>query len=399
MSRPEIALATRLPQFRSPLELHQNKLAIQGAQQGIKQNALALRQGENALARQDFELAQARQQATQQTAQAQTDAHKDAALRLAAALRGLPDEASRRQSQPQLQAMLAQSGVDLSRFPGPDGLSDADLDAYIRVMGGAPPERAGFTTVNENARLVNDQTGEVVLDAVQAPSKIGEYVAEGGRQMVIMQAPDGSVYQQELGTAGRIPVPGVDVPLPGDVQQQKVEQATATTEANARIRNETRDATAAENTSLRFHDRMKDALDNIASLSEWEESLGLFGQTQAGFAPNPLQSAEGQKYRQAQRAFTEARLRQDSGAAIPENEFENDRQTYFVQPGDTAELIEQKRRSRQVAIRGLAEGAGIAYTRKYGPLDQQVPSAAPTPEAYTLPDGTVVTRQPDGTYR
>ena len=83
-------------------------------------------------------------------------------------------------------------------------------------------------------------------------------------------------------------------------------------------------------------------------------------------APNFLQTPEGQAYHQAQRAFTEARLRKDSGAAIPETEFENDRRTYFAHPGDTKEIAAQKERGRAAVLASLAFQSGRALNEFYG---------------------------------
>jgi len=68
---------------------------------------------------------------------------------------------------------------------------------------------------------------------------------------------------------------------------------------------------------------------------------------------NWFKSDEGQRLTQAQREFTEARLRDDSGAAIPDSEFENDRQTYFPVAGNTEGVIAQKRKARQRVLDSL----------------------------------------------
>lgn len=127
-----------------------------------------------------------------------------------------------------------------------------------------------------------------------------------------------------------------------------------------------RPPTEGERTSLRFYERMKGAVDDLASVEDQISKMGLTAQGWLRFAPNFLQTETGQIYQQAQRAFTEARLRKDSGAAIPESEFANDRRTYFVQPGDTAKVIEQKRKSRETAMNALRRSAARAYEETYG---------------------------------
>ncbi|MBS0529759.1 MAG: hypothetical protein JSS22_10265 [Proteobacteria bacterium] len=64
---------------------------------------------------------------------------------------------------------------------------------------------------------------------------------------------------------------------------------------------------------------------------------------------------------QAQRNFVNAVLRQESGAAINQSEFENAQRQYFPQPGDTSQVIEQKRQNRIRAMQGMAREAGPRY--------------------------------------
>jgi hypothetical protein len=82
--------------------------------------------------------------------------------------------------------------------------------------------------------------------------------------------------------------------------------------------------------------------------------------------PNMLQTSEQQAYRQAQRAFTEARLRKESGAAIPESEFINDARTYFAQPGDSPQTIAQKQKARETLLAGMKFASGKAFGEFYG---------------------------------
>lgn len=69
-------------------------------------------------------------------------------------------------------------------------------------------------------------------------------------------------------------------------------------------------------------------------------------------------SDQQQSYDQAQRNFISAVLRKESGAAISESEFANERQKYFPQPGDSAATVEQKARARDLAVEALKAQAG-----------------------------------------
>lgn len=131
-----------------------------------------------------------------------------------------------------------------------------------------------------------------------------------------------------------------------------------------------RAVTGAERQALAYYNRAKQATDDIAPLEAAVAKSGLGSQMQLQYAPNMLQTNQQQAYRQAQRAFTEARLRKESGAAIPTAEYENDARTYFAQPGDSPQTIEQKRRARGVVLEGLKFGSGKAFNEFYGDQGQ-----------------------------
>lgn len=147
-----------------------------------------------------------------------------------------------------------------------------------------------------------------------------------------------------------------------------------------------------ERNALAFLNRAKDA-DTTLTESGLENRIaqqGLAGQVQGAIAPNMFQTKEQQLYRQAQRSFTEARLRKESGAAVPQSEYDNDARTYFAQPGDSPEVIAQKQQKRQVVLDGLAVASGKAYEEYYGepykPRGAGAKPAAPAAGPKTLDD-------------
>lgn len=77
-----------------------------------------------------------------------------------------------------------------------------------------------------------------------------------------------------------------------------------------------------------------------------------------GAAGNVMLSKEQQRVEQAQRDFVNAVLRQESGAVINPDEFDNAKKQYFPQPGDSKEVKEQKRQNRQIAISAFKQLAG-----------------------------------------
>lgn len=83
--------------------------------------------------------------------------------------------------------------------------------------------------------------------------------------------------------------------------------------------------------------------------------------TGSSWFPNLLKSTERQQLEQAQRDFVNAVLRRESGAAIAQSEFDNAAKQYFPQPGDSTEVIAQKKRNRDIVISNLKQASGAAY--------------------------------------
>jgi len=137
----------------------------------------------------------------------------------------------------------------------------------------------------------------------------------------------------------------------------------------------TKPSSAIEKRAMNFYLRAKDAVDQLEKdyegkpLHETVGNKGVVGQTWLKVAPNVVQPEENQLYIQAQRQFTEARLRKDSGAAIPEHEFENDRRTYFAQPGDSRDVIARKKAARENILNALKFEAGRAFSEYHGTDD------------------------------
>jgi len=79
-----------------------------------------------------------------------------------------------------------------------------------------------------------------------------------------------------------------------------------------------------------------------------------------GAATNYALSDNDQIAEQAQRDFINATLRQESGAAIGKDEFDNARKQYFPQPGDSEAVIRNKATNRQLVIQGFNNSSGRA---------------------------------------
>lgn len=89
-----------------------------------------------------------------------------------------------------------------------------------------------------------------------------------------------------------------------------------------------------------------------------------------------------QKYNQAKSDFINAQMRRESGAAIAPSEFANADKQYFPVPGDTPQVIEQKRANRKAAISAMGREGGPSYRpeatfREDGALASTRPRIAP----------------------
>lgn len=107
--------------------------------------------------------------------------------------------------------------------------------------------------------------------------------------------------------------------------------------------------------SLLFGSRMAEAnstMDQLAESGVFTSVPGSRGKY-AGPGINLLQGADQQRLDQAKRDFLNAVLRRESGAVIADSEFDNGDKQYFPQIGDSKEVIAQKKRNREIAIRGI----------------------------------------------
>jgi len=120
--------------------------------------------------------------------------------------------------------------------------------------------------------------------------------------------------------------------------------------------------TEGQSKSLVYAARMEEANDLIDEIALGPKGDGK-GRTTAvpgslgkltGDFITALSSSENQKLVQAKRDYMTAVLRRESGAVIADDEMANGDRQYFPQVGDSAAVIEQKRRNRQIATRGIA---------------------------------------------
>lgn len=233
-------------------------------------------------------------------------------------------------------------GEDTRRYEADAPMRSADV-AYKGALTGE--------LIRKPQAEQEDRTFTSTRDKTLHGYRLGEIGAQGANQrerMVQIMGPQGTpIYVPESQAAGQ---PAAQAP---------------------------RAVTGQERQSLAYYNRAKQASDEIAKLEGSIAKAGIGAQLQLQHAPNMLQTNTQQAYRQGQRAFTEARLRKESGAAIPAGEYENDARTYFAQPGDSPETIAQKQRARAVVLEGLKFSSGKAFNEFYGDTGQSQGGGTP----------------------
>jgi len=166
-------------------------------------------------------------------------------------------------------------------------------------------------------------------------------------------------------------------------------------------------STGEQKQALAFYNRGKEALDILnqpgqdgQTLEDRIASVPAAGAAIGQRVPNFLKGNDRQKYEQAQRAFTQAKLRKESGAAISAQEYQSDAQTYFAQPGDTPDVIANKKAARDGVLAGLKFQAGPAYNEFYGDqggaANSPAAPAAASPASIPKPGGWFDKNKPGG---
>lgn len=239
---------------------------------------------------------------------------------------------------------------------GPDGkpmaVRTADDGSIKQLDGVTPREKLQFLNTGGKTLGVNDYTGEQVASFANtatagdllsaATQRRGQDITMRGQNLTDARAREASANSANKDKA------------PTEFQGKSAAYALRATEAD-RVLQQLHDAPAT-GFGMVAPDRpsaIKGALSSVPLIGSGLGTLANWAPTWAGGTNANQQRAE-----QAQRDFVNAVLRQESGAAIGQSEFDNARQQYFPQAGDSDQVVAQKARSRQLAIQGLQANAG-----------------------------------------
>lgn len=143
--------------------------------------------------------------------------------------------------------------------------------------------------------------------------------------------------------------------------------------------------TEGERTAQGFYQRMKNSNDILTSL---ENDPKGYNTSQVSISPiERLKSEQRKKYETAQRDWAMANLRKESGAAIGQDEIQQQLSTYFPQAGDSREVIRQKQIMRDQLNKNMANSAGIEHS--YRMIDSKG-------QQYDIPESQIENAMRDG---
>lgn len=117
-------------------------------------------------------------------------------------------------------------------------------------------------------------------------------------------------------------------------------------------------ATEFSKKSFWFWVRMSQAEKAIKNMEEKFKKSTALSEWVGGKYPNWMKTGDRQAFDQAKRNFVNSVLRNESGAAISDSEFENADKQYFPQPWDSASVLEQKSQNRRTAVLNMLNSAG-----------------------------------------
>jgi hypothetical protein len=142
----------------------------------------------------------------------------------------------------------------------------------------------------------------------------------------------------------------------------------------------------------RMRELSVDVLNTAPSLTQ--QAIATFAQSGGvlGGLANSTISPEQQKHFNAARGWLAGILRQDTGATIQPFEIKEYYPTYFPVPGDSPQVIEQKRQLRASVERQMEQGAGSALLEQPqgGGLPPIIPNSSPAQSGQgTAPSGVV----------
>ena len=303
-----------------------NDLKIQN-----QQNALA--RGENTMTLQQMQIEDAQRQQQQQ---ALMDVGK------AAQWADTPDKWE------QALDFYEQQGMDTSAFRGRFDMRDT-------VMGLANPDYLKQQKAQENIQKLLQRVPEAQREDIAALTAVDPKAGVEAAKESLEKPKDISALVDTLPEESRATVDAL--------YQIDPDEATKLAKDIAKAKTKPEKITEGMRKNSGYATRMNTAEQTLQAIeAEGYKPGGLAEHLLTGTTyGNWLISDEGQRYRNAQADWVRAKLRQESGAVIGEQEMADEIKTYFPMPGDKPETIKQKADRRKVAENAMIDASGDAY--------------------------------------
>lgn len=274
----------------------------------------------------------------------------------------------------QLEALKNKTGKTNLINAGEGNIYDPDSKTWIKAPGaqGQTGDAFRFGGNSVEAQALNGLIESQQLTPMQAQSLAAGKTITGPNGEILFLTPQG-VFKQPGGQAQAQPSPEVDIfagtPMEAGAQAAPQQQTRAPTNDAIPITSPKAPSNEQLNAAS-FADRMNSAGQKL----DQYEGQGLNGTSQfltrSPFVPSIIGNTivgktnpEYQVFDQAKRDFINAQLRRESGAVIGQDEFDNADKQYFPQPGDSPEVIKQKREARKLAVESMGRSAGPTYKR------------------------------------
>jgi hypothetical protein len=257
--------------------------------------------------------------------------------------------------------------LQLASPEAPKAESPGQNEMLAQAIIGLAPILAGAALGGARGGATGAQAGMVGLEAVERGRKEKEAKAEK------QTAAEKEAKKEAIKTALEL---SKEQRAEGKYQEEmglKRKELSLKEQELARKAAETKQLPAAQYAAGGYARRLEQAEQVFDRLAEQGYSRAESSQRLSGILPKELQSDARQANDQAERNFVNAILRRESGAAISSAEFENAQQQYFPRPGDSPDVVAQKKANRQQAMASLQAEAGKAL--------QQIPLVSvPAPQ-------------------
>lgn len=281
-----------------------------------------------------------------------------------AAIAALPVQAQLAAAQGNL--ALAQQNLD-TMFK----LKSADSLAQYNYRNQVIDSVLQFANARDSQRLselktIEDRKYQTKQDFLKTQNQLlSSAVTQGAPSSVVNAINSATSIPEAIRAAGLY---GGDI-LARQIQQANLANINSQIQERANPTGKEKPLTEVQQKTLGFAERMQEANKVIEQLGD--RFTGASGYISgSGLFPNILKSEDRQKFEQAQRNFINSVLRKESGAVISDEEFNNAKQQYFPQPGDTQSTLQQKANNRNIVINSYFRDA-----------NQQRPSSNTTVEA------------------